>query len=64
MSQLKLEHLMSQEALHSVILLGDAMTDVPSLCTFLKILLGVDLEYDFDKADDYSLAWHMSFHLH
>lgn len=55
---------MSQEALHSVILLGDAMTDVPSLCTFLKILLGVDLEYDFDKADDYSLAWHMSFHLH
>lgn len=55
---------MSQKELHGVILLGDTMTDVPSLCTFLEIFSGVDLEYDFDEVDDYSSARHTSFHLH
>jgi hypothetical protein len=64
LSQLELERLVSQKALHGVVLLGDTMTDVPSLCTFLEIFSRVDLEYDFDEANDYSLAQHTSFCLH
>ena len=38
----------------SAILSGVAGTDVPSLCTFLKILLGNGLEYDSDDIDCYA----------
>lgn len=44
--QLKLEHLVSREALHDVILSGASGTDVPSLRNFLEILSGLRPEYD------------------
>ena len=49
--QLELEHLVSREAPHGAILFGAAGADVPSLRTFLEILLGNGLEYDSDNID-------------
>jgi hypothetical protein len=48
---MELEHLISHEAPQSIILSGMAEIDVPSLCTFLEILLGNSLEYDSDDID-------------
>ena len=52
--QMELEHLISHEAPRSTILSSVIGTDVPSLRTFLKILSGNDLEYDFDDIDCYA----------
>jgi hypothetical protein len=49
--QLELEHLISREVSRSTILSGVAGTNVPSLCAFLEILLGNNLEYDSNDID-------------
>jgi hypothetical protein len=51
-----LEHLISREASQGTILFDAAGTDVPSLCTFLEILLGNGPEYDSGNVDYYSLS--------
>ena len=51
---MELEHVNSREAPQSAILSGIAGVDVPSLCTFLKILLGDGPEYDSDDIDCYA----------
>jgi hypothetical protein len=58
----ELEHLISHEAPRSAILSSMAGTDVPSLCTFLEILLGNSLEYDSDDID-YNAPPHMCYHI-
>ena len=60
--QMELEHLISHEAPRSTILSSVIGTDVPSLRTFLKILSGNDLEYDFDDIDCYALP-RMCYHI-
>ena len=49
--QMELKHLISHEALWSTILSGAAGTDIPSLRTFLTILLGNGSEYNSDDID-------------
>ena len=51
---MELEHLISHEASRSTILSDTAGTEIPSLCTFLEILLGDDPEYDSDDIDCYA----------
>ena len=60
--QLELEHLVSREAPRSTILSSAVEADVPSLCTFLEILLGNDPEYGFDDIDCYALP-NMCYHI-
>ena len=60
--QLELEHLISREVPQSIILSGVVGTDVPSLCAFLRILLGNGLEYDSDDID-YSTPPRMCYHI-
>ena len=48
------KHLVSREAPWSAILFVAAGADVPSLYTFLEILLGNSPEYDFDDIDYYA----------
>jgi hypothetical protein len=52
---MELEHLISHEVPRSAILSGAAGTDIPSLRTFLEILLGNGPEYDSDDVDCYAL---------
>ena len=52
---MELEHLISREVPRSSILSGITGTNVPSLRTFLEILLGNGLEYDSDDIDCYAL---------
>jgi hypothetical protein len=59
---MELEHLISREAPQSAILSGASGTDVPSLCTFLKILSGSDSKYDSDDVD-YNAPPHMCYHI-
>jgi hypothetical protein len=42
--------------LYGVILSGAARTDVPLLCNFLEILLGLRPKYDSNDADGFSLS--------
>jgi hypothetical protein len=50
---MELEHLIRNEAPLCTILFGATGTDVPSLRTFLEILLGNSLKYDSDDIDCY-----------
>ena len=59
---MELEHLIGHEAPWSAIPSGGVGTDVPSLCTFLKILSGNGLEYDSDDIDCYTLPC-MCYHI-
>jgi hypothetical protein len=52
--QLELEHLISHDTPRSAILFGATGVDVPSLCTFLEILSGNGLEYDYDGINCYA----------
>ena len=52
--QLELEHLISRKVPQSAILSSMAGTDVPTLCTFLEVLLGNGPEYDSDEIDYYA----------
>ena len=51
---MELEHLISCEALRSTILSGATGADIPSVCTFLKILSGDGLEYNSNDIDYYA----------
>ena len=59
---MELKHLISHEALRSTILSGAAGTDIPSLRTFIEILLGNSLEYDSNNIDCYTLPC-MCYHI-
>ena len=59
---MELEHLFSHEAPQSAILSGEAGTNVPSLRTFLEILLGNDPEYDSNNID-YCAPSRMCYHI-
>ena len=52
--QLELERLVNHEMPRSVVLSDATGANVPSLRTFLKILLGTDLQYDSDDIDWYA----------
>ena len=52
--QMELEHLISRAAPWSTILSSMVGTNVPLLCTFLKILLRNGPEYDSDNIDSYT----------
>ena len=54
--QMELEHLISRAAPWSTILSSMVGTNVPLLCTFLKILSGNDPEYDSNDIDCYTLT--------
>ena len=59
---MELEHLISREVPWSAIFFGAVETNVPSLRTFLDILLGNDPEYDSDDIDCYAPP-HMCYHI-
>ena len=52
--RMELEHLSCREVPWSAILFGTAWTNVPSLRTFLEILLGNDSKYDSNDIDHYT----------